>query len=455
MPPLEDEHAAAGAQNHTEGEEFATFQKNHFSELVTNHPEMENGEKDDVPYDFESEEENDGSLDDDEKGEEEDNDEGWTIVKGESRTDRRRRIRAMKRKKRKNYRSEEQCMIKLDKKIASLGIPGNTLEIIDALRKEFKVEHLYATLPMWGPVCHEQVENILDRPPKYQEKYIQQEASLLQKLYQIGVGSGDCIIDLGCGNGTLALVSSYIFGSSAIGVDMETPREELCAESYIPEGVSNRFRRIERNLRDAELFDELIAAATELGASRLCIVCKHLCGTGTDLCLSLVDKLQRASTFEVIGCIVATCCYHKISADLPTYIGLHGEQSPHLDQICRWTQWKATAQSDINYINPQQVLYAIEFEDMIQVARIRFLRAMFPHVKEVLFIDKHVSPHNRCMVASTRALPEHGTWSAQGVANALEELRGERWNLWPRGIVSKRFDMDTTTPTDVGIRERE
>jgi len=297
---------------------------------------------------------------------------------------------------------------------------------------------------MWGPVDETKITNILDRPPKYAEKYIGQEASLIQKLYQMGVGPGDCVIDLGCCNGQLPLLTTYIFGSSAIGVDMETPREELCAENYVPDGIEQRFHRIEKNIQDDTLLSQILEYAKELGATKLFVVCKHLCGTGTDLCLELVDKLQQSNGVQVMGCIIATCCYHKILNDLETYQRLHDINHPHLDQLTKWTAWNATTQSLNNKVTKNQVTYAVALEDMIQAPRIRYMKKLFPHAQEILFCETSASPHNRCLIGSN-SLTLEGAWATKGVPRALEEL-GQIWKFWPKNIVSKRFDVDMTKP---------
>jgi len=360
----------------------------------------------------------------------------------ETRADWRRRVKKQKVAQRRKFaRSGKGAELKFNKTIATLGIPGEPIEVLDILRKEFKIEALYDDLPLWGPEKTDEMKKVLDRPEKYHNKMVGQETSLMQKLYQIGVGESDCVIDLGCGNGCFAITSTYVLGSSAIGVDMDTPTYDLCAETYIPKDIPNRFRRIERNIREPELFTELLETAKELGAKRFVIVCKHLCGTGTDLCIALLKKLQEDCELPLLGCVIATCCQNKLVNDLETYIDLYGPQPEHLEQISRWSTWKATAISSDSFISKQQITYAKAFEDCIQASRIRYLRGLFPYFQEVLFVPDTVTPHNRCMIGSIQPLREDLDWHTEGVPRALKEL-GSRWDVNPRNVSSKKYQYD-------------
>ena len=93
---------------------------------------------------------------------------------------------------------------------------------------------------------------MVHRPSKYQDKFLAQELSLLGKVWAIAGGGGAdlAVVDIGAGNGCLALIASLTLDAQAVLVDHTLPREELRVESRIPDEYHQRILRITRDIED-------------------------------------------------------------------------------------------------------------------------------------------------------------------------------------------------------------
>jgi hypothetical protein len=145
------------------------------------------------------------------------------------------------------------------------------------------------------------VDRFLWRPHKYNEKYASQELSLLYQLYRLGGCECDLVVDIGGGNANLACLIALAFDVPVTIVEMETPREELRGELWLPEVLKRRnaVTRVESLIQDWELPPE---------AKNVLVLGKHLCGPGTDAGIDFV----RAHLDRMLGCVFATCCCCKI-----------------------------------------------------------------------------------------------------------------------------------------------
>lgn len=94
---------------------------------------------------------------------------------------------------------------------------------------------------------------------------------------------------------------------------------------------------------------------------KIVVICKHLCGTGTDYCIRFLEELTelgKSSNFEFLGAVFATCCSHKIpfgngGEDLAFFQefyreGWNGEMGEdrlkeELEQMCKWVSWRNTS----------------------------------------------------------------------------------------------------------------
>merc|ERR1712137_243955 len=98
------------------------------------------------------------------------------------------------------------------------------------------VEVPYRVLPeAFGPADAINIlASMIDRPPKYQEKYLAQEVSLLTKIWGLAQGSpasnsGErqrsnlAIVDIGAGNGCLAFLAAVLLGAHAVLIDHTLP----------------------------------------------------------------------------------------------------------------------------------------------------------------------------------------------------------------------------------------
>ena len=115
------------------------------------------------------------------------------------------------------------------------------------------------------------VDQFLWRPHKYNMKYACQELSLLYQLFRLGGESCDLVIDIGGGNANLSCLIAIAFDVPCICVEMESPREELRGEAWLPDVLKQRaaVTRVESLIQDYTLPN---------GYDKVLVLGKHLCG---------------------------------------------------------------------------------------------------------------------------------------------------------------------------------
>jgi len=347
----------------------------------------------------------------------------------------------------------------------------NALRVAQAV---MQTETPYRRLPeVFAPADGLEILNsMIERAPKYQEKYSAQESSLLMQVWALidgEVGPDFAVVDIGAGNGCLALIAAIAFGSKAVLIDHTLPREELCVESYIPQEYRERILRITGDIKDVSLEKDLFPLLIKHGIKRAVVVAKHLCGLGTDLALSFVDRWKNCpmSPTTVVGATLATCCCHKIGQrqGLESYCCMYKED-PYLCKLVgdnevglhtlvslwvRHVSWRYTAACQNNNITDTQVSAAELFEDVLQQPRLARLRELFPAAEEIVFVPQSHSLQNRCLLAGGRDFLEA---AKSGHPEFLEALRAARDMVHalaggplvfkPRGLKSARFDYDGT-----------
>ena len=246
------------------------------------------------------------------------------------------------------------------------------------------------------------LSEMIDRPPKYQEKYLGQEWSILTKLWALaGSPAGEegkdiAVVDIGAGNGSLAMLAALLLGGSAVLVDHTLPPEPLRVEGRLPEALKQRVLRVTGDVGDLDAQEALEPVLARHCLSRVVVIAKHLCGVGTDLALKLLRRWCRdgltsdSHHADVLGAVIATCCGHKIGAeDARVYREIHagdpylgritrcapesGQDSGRLEAflgICtRCVAWRTTAGASANRITDKQVRAAELFEDALQEPR--------------------------------------------------------------------------------------
>ncbi len=170
-------------------------------------------------------------------------------------------------------------------------------EACQTILEKLDVQYRHNTLQdSHGPESgFEQLNSVLTRATKYQEKFIPQEVSLLHKVWWICKGdfSDVAVLDIGGGNACMCLFASMILDCYSVCIDYVCPPEELCGELYLSEEDRERlFKRITCDVRDVD-FESLFEVLHARGKKRIVILAKHLCGCGTDLALTFAKEFQQ------------------------------------------------------------------------------------------------------------------------------------------------------------------
>ncbi|CAJ1416253.1 unnamed protein product [Effrenium voratum] len=315
---------------------------------------------------------------------------------------------------------------------------------------------------------------MIDRPPKYQEKYLSQEWSLISKVWALAGEPnldnrrGLAVVDIGAGNGSLALLAALLLDGHAVLIDHTLPPEPLRVEERLPEIYKRRVLRITGDVGELDASRQIEPLLEEHGIQEVVVIAKHLCGVGTDLALKLLRRwcnTEASKSVAVLGAAIATCCGHKIGAeDKHIFAEIHSED-PYLRHltgdadrllsflsICtRCVAWRTTANALANRITDRQVLLAELFEDALQQPRSNLLKSIFPAATEVAFVPSQQSPQNRCLLAGSqlgvkRALAGESSEALMAALiatrDALLQVNGGAFDLRPHGMASTRFEYD-------------
>jgi cyclopropane fatty-acyl-phospholipid synthase-like methyltransferase len=85
--------------------------------------------------------------------------------------------------------------------------------------------------------------------------YWQSPPQVVERMLELAkVGPGDCLIDLGCGDGRIAIAAAWR-GARAIGVDIDAERIAEATAAAVAAGVDASFRQ-------EDLFDAALAEAS-------------------------------------------------------------------------------------------------------------------------------------------------------------------------------------------------
>lgn len=332
----------------------------------------------------------------------------------------------------------------------SMEIEKCLVEVVDVRQRYFDLEESYGPSPSTALPA---LEALILRPPRFQEKHLPQEYSLLHKLWMVFGGNTEnsAVIDIGAGNGCLALLTSVVLGSYAVCIDCASPPPEMRAEKALPASMKDQVVRIEANIGDVDL-QEIGKLLADKGVKKVAVVAKHLCGVGTDLAIQFLEKLKDILGGAVVGTVMATCCGHKINGDdLEQFEALHRQDQPwnefmqdhderreFIGTCCKYVSWRTTKGSDQH---PTMTALATLFEDLIQAPRWRKLGALFPTVQELCYIQSTSSPQNRCLVAHQGV--ECGDFCEYLLKRSPEFLQKYgRLDVRPKGIVSVKYDYD-------------
>ena len=176
-----------------------------------------------------------------------------------------------------------------------------------------------ATRPRRGRSCRI-VDRFLWRPPKYNEKYAPQELSLLFQLFRLGGGGDggggppcDLVIDIGAGNANLSCLIALVLDVPVIAVEMESPRDELRGEAWLPEPLKSRgaVRRVESLIQDYDMpdgFNNALVLGKHLWAGhrrehRLCAATSTVCSAVPLPPAAARSSAARARSAQALSCL--------------------------------------------------------------------------------------------------------------------------------------------------------
>jgi len=266
---------------------------------------------------------------------------------------------------------------------------------------------------MGTQLCGKETKDFLDRVlargDRYAAKFSAQEASFLEQCARIHCDSKTLVVDLGCGNGMLALLCSLVFKGSSLGVDRRTPHDNCRAELFFTEPPWRDlvdFHRMEICASESrKVWERIQEIARERSLDKVLIICKHLCGAGSDYCIRFIREIltitttspQQESNLQLLGAIFTTCCTHKIpdpdndGRDLRFYLGEYYNNNTttttsdydycpevrsedRFSQLCKWAAWRNTAngKGGENF-SPAHTRVAELVEDLVQAPRLRAL----------------------------------------------------------------------------------
>jgi len=347
-------------------------------------------------------------------------------------------------------------------------------------------ESSYRSLPeAFGPQEGlEVLASMMDRAPKYQEKFLPQELSLLTKLWALAVpaeteenppGNETAVVDIGAGNGVLAFLAALTLGGFAILIDRALPPEVLRIEEKLPDNYRKRILRITADVASIDFVHDLEPVLQQHGIKRIVVIAKHLCGLGADLATHVirkwhdnnnVSKPTESKGIEIVGAVIATCCGHRIGGsehetyaelyhDDPYLCGLTGGDASHLPKLLslctRCVAWRTTGGAVGSRVTDVQVRAGELFEDMLQQPRLNLLRRLFPAAAEVTFVNARHSLQNRCLIAGSESALQRAKEPPPAFVVALCQARSELIGvlggplvLKPKGFASSKYDYDGT-----------
>jgi len=272
--------------------------------------------------------------------------------------------------------------------------------------------------------------------------------------------SGVAVLDLGAGNGNLALLSMLVLNCTAVLIDRTAPIAELQTENYVPEALATRMLRFVSDVGDVDV-KALVTFLRSRGISRVVVVAKHLCGLGSDLAVSFAESLMQyqdeAGGMEVLGVVAATCCVNKIrtDAEVSQYCAMYPVMAEHAalattcTRHCTWRTTGGHANTQQSKMTPWQIELAELFEDLIQAPRITKLQELFAQTNEVLFTSQEHSLQNRCLVASQGSLDGMDAeddslffQALQAAQRVVHRAAGGPLDLKPVGLASAKYGYD-------------
>eukprot|EP00392_Amoebophrya_sp_AT5.2_P013377 g13495.t1 len=200
------------------------------------------------------------------------------------------------------------------------------------------------------PTAADVVGSFLGRCEDYHAKYAAQELALAYQIYRIisqssaSATSGvvDAIIDVGAGSGNLSLFLALLFDVPVRMVEMDSPREELCAECCILQSDSDtstdEVATPTASAASRQKLRELLVRVPdtsiegwelpEQGFRNVVVLGKHLCGPGTDAAIEFIRK----NSDRVRGCAFATCCFNKIGPAADGFAEWHRDEVEVVDE---------------------------------------------------------------------------------------------------------------------------
>ncbi|KMT10013.1 hypothetical protein BVRB_5g122280 [Beta vulgaris subsp. vulgaris] len=312
------------------------------------------------------------------------------------------------------------------------------------------------------PACHIWINRLISRKLPYQEKHVQQQASILGNLEEFGVLSSSTqalteqqfdhtasrycednissVVEFGAGRGYLTQILADCYGIRKVFL-VERKSYKLKADRSLRQKENLALERLRIDIEDLNL-----NAVESLKGIPYLAIGKHLCGPATDLTLRCClgeqcDQdigIEKSVRPQLRSTAVATCCHHLCQWKHYTgkkYLKNLGITKDGFHAITWFTSWAVDADhgsdlSDDGFLQSplppgdndeyggggkevediirnmkavDRAALGFMCKDIIDMGRLMWMKECGLEAKLVKYVPSDISPENRLLIAKVAA----------------------------------------------------
>lgn len=244
------------------------------------------------------------------------------------------------------------------------------------------------------------------------ERHRAQRSAIVDQLLKMDLlGRGHCIVELGAGNGELALAMLEACPAcehdTIVLVDQFKPRGRKASGRQAADALLKErcavFHRVKMRLEDVDL----ARLGEKLAPGRpLVVVSKHLCGAASDFALRAVGRASVSTAAPLLlAVLLGTCCHHRCEwrayPNRPFLQDLSFDASDFA-LLCRMSSRGVDAD-----ISDDAAEVGRQIKDVLDEGRAAFLRRHGFAACLSTYVDASISPEN-VLVTARRSLKRHG-----------------------------------------------